>query len=336
MPPKGCQGRGAEPIADFAAFRGITRLATRLGRQGSDGLFGGWRTGEAQSQIADSQGERGGLRLAGRESWGSLCCKPVESILAQALGQDVSQLAAAEKRALLARLLGRLAHEVRNPLSSLDIHVQLLEEDLAALTPQLRDQLTPRLEIIHGELHRLEGIVERFLRLAGPAGVDLEPVEMRKILTHVCELLRPEAAARDIEISSHVEDSLPPVMADPVRLTQALLNVVINAIQAVERKGRVEVSASVADGRVSVVVSDNGPGIPPEKLASIFDPYFTTKTEGSGLGLWIAQQIVTAHGGNLEARNGASGGAVVTMQLPLKQVEGSGLNSEDAKARSDG
>jgi two-component system sensor histidine kinase HydH len=241
----------------------------------------------------------------------------VESILAKAMGQDVSQLAAAEKRDLLGGLLGRLAHEVRNPLSSLDIHVQLLEEDLASLAPQVRERLAPRLDIIHGELHRLEGIVERFLRLAGPAGVDLEPVEMRKILTHVCELLRPEAAAREIDISTQVDDSLPPVMADPVRLTQALLNVVINAIQAVERKGRVEVSGSVADGWVSVAVSDNGPGIPTEKLASIFDPYFTTKTEGSGLGLWIAQQIVTAHGGSLEAQNRPSGGAVLTMRLPL-------------------
>jgi len=175
-----------------------------------------------------------------------------------------------------------------------------------------------RLEIIHGELHRLEGIVERFLRLAGPAGVDLEPVEIRKVLAHVCELLRPEAAAREIDISSHTEDSLPAVMADPVRLTQALLNVLINAIQAVDRKGRVEVSASVTDGWVCVAVSDNGPGIPPEKLASIFDPYFTTKTEGSGLGLWIAQQIVTAHGGSLQAQNRESGGAVLTMRLPLR------------------
>jgi two-component system sensor histidine kinase HydH len=242
----------------------------------------------------------------------------VEDILAKALGQDASQLAAAEKRDLLARLLGRLAHEVRNPLSSLDVHVQLLEEDLAALAPQMREQLTPRLEIIHGELHRLEGIVERFLRLAGPAGVDLEPVSIPKILTHVCELLRPEAAARGIDISMHADDSLPPVMADPVRLTQALLNLVINAIQAVERKGRVEVSASLADGRVSVAVSDDGPGIPPEELASIFDPYYTTKIEGSGLGLWIAQQIVTAHGGSLQAENRPSGGAVLTMRLPLR------------------
>jgi two-component system sensor histidine kinase HydH len=244
----------------------------------------------------------------------------VESIFAKALGQDASQLAAAEKRNLLARLLGRLAHEIRNPLSSLDIHVQLLDEDLASLAPQVREQLTPRLEIIHGELHRLEGIVERFLRLAGPAGVDLEPVEIRKILMHVCELLRPEAAVREIEIFTRADKSLPSVMADPVRLTQALLNLVINAIQAVGRKGRVEVSAAVADGMVCVVVNDNGPGIPPEKLASVFDPYFTTKVEGSGLGLWIAQQIVMAHGGSLQAQNGPAGGAVLTMRLPLKRA----------------
>jgi two-component system sensor histidine kinase HydH len=243
----------------------------------------------------------------------------VESILAKALGQDVSQLAMAEKRDLLARLLGRLAHEVRNPLSSLDIHLQLMEEDLAGLAPQMRQQLTPRLEIIHGELHRLEGIVERFLRLAGPAGVDLELVEIRDILTHVCELLRPEAAARGIEICTHANEPLPSVMADPVRLAQALLNVLINAMQAVERNGRVEVGANAADGWISVRVSDNGPGIPPEKLASIFEPYYTTKTEGSGLGLWIAQQIVTAHGGSLSAQNGQSGGAVLTMRLPMKR-----------------
>jgi signal transduction histidine kinase len=260
----------------------------------------------------------------------------VESILAKAMGQDVSQMAAAEKRDLLARLLGRLAHEIRNPLSSLDIHFQLLEEDLASAAPQVREQLASRMEIIHGELHRLEGIVERFLRLAGPEGVDLEPVDVEGILAHVCDLLRPEAAAREIEIALQVQPSLPRVMADPVRLTQALLNLVINALQAVERKGRIEVIGAVADGQVAVAVRDNGPGIPPDMLASVFDPYYTTKSEGSGLGLWIAQQIVTAHGGTLQARNGPSGGAVLTMRLPLRREEAGELNREGGRARRDG
>ena len=103
-----------------------------------------------------------------------------ETILAKALGQDVTQLPATEKRDLLARLLKRLAHEIRNPLSSLDVHFQLLEEDLGTLTPLMRAQLASRLGIIHGELHRLESIVERFLKLAGPSALEVEPVEIKK------------------------------------------------------------------------------------------------------------------------------------------------------------
>lgn len=231
-------------------------------------------------------------------------------------------MAAAEKRDLLERLLARLAHEIRNPLSSLDIHVQLLEEDLGTLAPAMRDQLTPRLEIIHGELHRLKSIVENFLRLTGPSALDLEPVEIAKIVSHVSELLRPEAAARDIAILTHLPASLPQVMADPVRLTQALLNLVINAMQAVERQGRIEISVSLAGEVMVVKVRDSGPGIPPEKLPAIFDPYFTTKPEGNGLGLWIAQQIVTTHGGSIQVLNAPEGGALFTMVLPLKPVPG--------------
>ncbi len=244
----------------------------------------------------------------------------MESILAAELGQAVTPSAAAEKRDLLARLLARLAHEIRNPLSSLDIHVQLLEEDLGTLAPQTRDQLTSRLEIIHGELHRLESIVGNFLRLAGPSALDLEPVEIQNVITHVCELLRPEAASREIEILPTVQGTLPQLMADPVRLTQALMNMVINAMQAVEHKGRIEVNArSSADG-IHISVRDNGPGIPPEKLAAIFDPYFTTKAEGNGLGLWIAQQIVSAHGGRVQAQNAPDRGAIFTMSLPVQHA----------------
>ena len=187
----------------------------------------------------------------------------MESILAKALGQEGAPLAMAEKRDLLERLLARLAHEIRNPLSSLDIHVQLLEEDLGTLAPELRAQLNSRLEIIHGEVHRLESIVEHFVRLAGPSALDLESVELSRIINHVCELLRPEAAARQIEIIAYVGNGLPDLQADPVRLTQALVNLVINAVQAVERNGLVEVSAARVGDAVSVAIRDNGPGISP-------------------------------------------------------------------------
>jgi signal transduction histidine kinase len=245
----------------------------------------------------------------------------MEHILARALGQDVTQLPATEKRDLLARLLKRLAHEIRNPLSSLDVHFQLLEEDLSALSPPVRTQLAPRLGIIHGELHRLESIVERFLKLAGPSALELEPVEIKKIVTHVCELLRPEASARKVEILAEVEPELPLVTVDSVRLTQALLNIIINGIQAISGSGRVKVGAAKSGGSLLLRVQDTGPGIPADKLGDIFDPYFTTKTEGSGLGLWIAQQIAVAHGGDLRAANAPAGGAVFTLTLPLQRKE---------------
>ena len=241
----------------------------------------------------------------------------MESILAKALGQDTTPSAAEEKRDLLERLLARLAHEIRNPLSSLDVHVQLLDEDLTVLAPAMRDQLTPRLQIIHGELHRLESIVSQFLRLTGPSALEVEEVDISRVVGHVCDLLRPEAQARGIEVVALLPEALPKISADPVRLTQALVNLVINAIQAVERNGRVEVGVSIVGEMLSVAVRDNGPGVPADKAAALFDPFFTTKKEGHGLGLWIAQQIVTGHGGRLVAQNNDPGGAIFTLVLPL-------------------
>ncbi len=214
----------------------------------------------------------------------------MEKILATALGQDLNKLAAQEKQLLLSRLLARLAHEIRNPLSSLDIHVQLLEEDLAQAPSQ------------------------------GPSSLDLHEVELAKVAFHVCELLRPEAASRGIEIVMDVPESLPTLRADPVQLTQALVNLVINAIQAVEGNGRVEVSAhaDTENELVAIEICDTGPGIPSEKQSAIFEPFFTTKTEGSGLGLWIVQQIITAHGGTVFVANAPDRGAIVTMHLPMR------------------
>ena len=235
------------------------------------------------------------------------------------LVQDLTPALAAEKRDLLARLLARLAHEIRNPLSSLDIHVQLLEEDLGNLAPQLRDQMTSRLEIIQGELHRLDSIVAQFLRLAGPSALDLEPVEIKAVIKHVLNLLQPEARVRNIELVAPDCEFLPPFLADPVRLTQAMLNLLINAMQAVDKNGKIEIVITRIERDLCIEVRDSGPGIPDGELASIFDPYYTTKNEGHGLGLWIVQQIVVAHGGALRAANRFSGGATLTITIPFKQ-----------------
>ena len=244
----------------------------------------------------------------------------METILSQALGQDAAQLASAEKRLLLSRLLARLAHEVRNPLSSLDIHVQLLQEDLAQLDPPTRQRMGGRLDIIRGELSRLESIVEHFLKLAGPSSLTLEAVALPEVCGDVCQLMLPEAEARAIRLVAQAEAGMPPALADAGQLTQALLNLVINALQAVERGGLVELRAHRGpDDSIQIEVHDDGPGIPVENRTAIFDPFYTTKKEGTGLGLWIAQQIVVAHGGTLQVGDAPTGGALFTIQLPLRK-----------------
>lgn len=248
----------------------------------------------------------------------------MEPLLEDALGQDASQLAVLERQRLLSRLLSRLAHEIRNPLGSLDIHVQLLEEDLGRISPPASPQVTGRLEIIRTELHRLDNIVRQFLSLAGPSSVNLQPVEVGAALERVCRLLEAEAAAREIELSVTIPNAMPQLWADPDQLAQALVNLVINAIQAVERRGRIQIVACLEEPHpvICIEVRDTGPGIDPGRRFAIFEPFFTTKTEGSGLGLWIVQQIATAHGGTVTAGNAPAGGAVFTLRLPLRPREG--------------
>jgi two-component system sensor histidine kinase HydH len=250
----------------------------------------------------------------------------MEKILADTHGPEGTHPGANEKQLLLSRLLARLAHEIRNPLSSLGIHVQLLEEDLAQATPRLRAQAAGRFEIIRGELQRLETLMRQFLSLASPSSVDLQPVDLAAVVRYVGDLLRPEAAARGIALELNVPADLPALTADSAQLKQALVNLIINAIQAVERNGRIDaiVRADRSRGVVALQVSDNGPGVPGEKRSAIFEPFFTTKAEGSGLGLWIVQQIAMAHGGVATVGDPAGGGAVFTLELPLREAASHG------------
>lgn len=247
----------------------------------------------------------------------------MEQVLASRMEQELSKAAVQEKQLLLSRLLARLAHEIRNPLSSLDIHVQLLEEDVACSAPEIRERSAGRFQIIRGELERLDNLVKQFLSLAGRSSINVQPVDVARVGAHVCALLRPEAAARGIEIVFAPGESLPLLQADPVQLTQALVNLVLNAMQAVGRNGTVKVEAvhEPVAARMAITVRDTGPGIANENLSQIFEPFFTTKEDGSGLGLWIVQQIALAHAGAVGAANAPDGGAVFTLVLPQNGPE---------------
>ena len=246
----------------------------------------------------------------------------MEHLVVNSQPQDAAK-AVQEKQLLLSRLLARLAHEIRNPLSSLDIHTQLLEEDVANAPPEVRARSVARFRIIRTEIERLNNLVKQFLSLAGRNSVNPQPVAIRPIVEHVCALLRPEAAAHAIEIASDVPEGLPDVVADADQLAQALVNLLLNGIQAVGRDGRVEVAAAVKvdERELLITVSDTGPGIEPDNVPTLFEPFFTTKEDGSGLGLWVVRQIAVAHDGSVDAANGTTGGAVFTLTLPLRRGE---------------
>jgi two-component system sensor histidine kinase HydH len=157
----------------------------------------------------------------------------------------------------------------------------------------------------------------------------LESVELKSVIGHVFNLLQPEARVRGIELVAPDCQELPPFQADSVRLTQAMLNLVINAMQAVDKNGKIEIVVTRIERDISIEVRDSGSGIPDNELASIFDPYFTTKNEGHGLGLWIVQQIVVAHGGTLRAANRFGGGATLTLTIPFKPSIASGASAVD-------
>ena len=223
-----------------------------------------------------------------------------------------------EKMSALGRLAASVAHEVGNPLGAIDIQLQLLQEDIAAVDGELAAKVSRRLNIARAEMRRLDGIVQNFLCFSRPPALHLEQVVPNDLLKHIFALVEPEARERDIELVLSLEDSLPTITADENQLSQALLNILINAFQATEERPRVVLQSSLDRSGHAVVleIGDNGHGVPEENLERIFEFYYTTKDSGTGLGLSIAQRIVHQHGGTLEIESQAGRGTTVSCHLP--------------------
>ena len=227
----------------------------------------------------------------------------------------------AEKMAALGRLAASVAHEVRNPLGSVDIQLQLLAEEARTLDGPIATSLLERVDRARAEMRRLDGIVNNFLRFSRPPAVKLEATNPLRLVQRMVDLVEPEARSRQIDLYFPLPPKLPPVLADENVLSQALLNVVINAFQAVGRnndESRVDVLCSweATRERVLIEVRDNGCGIPTEDLERVLEFYYTTKDTGTGLGLSIAQGIMQQHGGSLHLTSRVGLGTSVTLALP--------------------
>ncbi len=240
-----------------------------------------------------------------------------------------------EKMSALGRLAASVAHEVRNPLSAIDIQLQLLLEELGGADGEVAARVNRRLNIARTEMRRLEGIVQNFLRFSRPPALYLQPVQPNDLLRHLFSLVEPEAREHGIALALDLEEPLPAISADENLLSQALLNILINAFQALGAGPRVILQSRFdrVKGQILLNIADNGRGIPPADLERVLEFYYTTKAEGTGLGLSIAQRIVHQHGGTLEVSSQEGAGTSVSIRLWLEEGPASALLAESGRER---
>ena len=246
--------------------------------------------------------------------------------------QTAEQTLETEKIQALTLLAAGVAHELGNPLNGLNIHLQLLARLLKRADDQeLAAEAGELLQVARQEVERLDGIVSNFLRAVRPVPLQLSPLQPATLLLEVLEFMKTEIADRGISVEFHPPERLPSVKADAGQLKQAFFNLVKNAIQAMPNGGRLEVACAADSAWFAIRFADTGPGIPAHVLPHILEPYFTTKENGSGLGLLIVERIVRAHGGELAIESSEGRGATFIVRLPLGERQPRLLENPTAK-----
>ena len=225
-----------------------------------------------------------------------------------------------ERLNALTMLAAGVAHEIGNPLNSLGIHLQLLEKKLRKHAPELyEEELKELIDISAGEVKRLDFIVDQFLGAIRPSCPKLDPHEVNSLITESVRFLQPELDDLGIAVKMELRSDLPTLQLDGDQMKQAFFNLIKNAIQSMGNAGKLEIRTDLTDDHVLVRVTDDGHGISASGMSSLFEPYVTTKSSGSGLGLLIVRRIVREHGGEIEFESEEGAGTSVTVYLPRVQ-----------------
>jgi signal transduction histidine kinase len=209
-----------------------------------------------------------------------------------------------------------VAHEIGNPLNSLNIHLQLIEREARELDGAKRAELQESVEVARAEVDRLDSIITQFLRAIRPTRPQLRPENVNTIVEEAVRFFAPEIKDRDIVVEQELRSDLPLLELDRDQIKQAFYNVIKNSFEAMKSRGILRIRTDRDDSHVIVRFTDTGGGISPENLSRVFEPYFTTKTSGTGLGLLIVRRIVREHGGELSIESSESKGLTVTIRLP--------------------
>ncbi len=226
-----------------------------------------------------------------------------------------------KKLEVASQLGARVAHEIKNPLNSIGLIIDHLRDQLAPVRHPEREKFLELSENMKREVERLNRIVEGFLSSAKPASLYRQLTDLNNLIDETISSIIPEAHQQRVEIYRHFDQNLPKIAVDYHQIRQALLNLLINALQAMPNGGELHLYTSVShhgDEEVAVAIRDTGYGMPPENLSRLFDPYFTTKERGFGLGLSIVERIVQDHNGRIEVKSQLGNGSTFTLLFPTK------------------
>ncbi len=232
--------------------------------------------------------------------------------------RSTQQTIESERFNALTLLAAGVAHEIGNPLNSLHIHLQLMERKVRELKGKQKTELQESINVARSEISRLDSIVSQFLRAIRPSKPQLHPENVNAIVEETLRFLAPEIKDRDVVVEQELRPDLPLIELDRDQMKQAFYNVIKNSFEAMKRRGILRIRTDMDATHVLVSFTDTGGGISAENLSRIFEPYFTTKSSGSGLGLLIVRRIVREHGGEMAIESSEGRGLTLTLRLPYR------------------
>jgi signal transduction histidine kinase len=230
--------------------------------------------------------------------------------------RTAQQTIESERLNALTLLAAGVAHEIGNPLNSLHIHLQLMERKAQELDHNAKAELQQSIDVARSEVRRLDSIVTQFLRAIRPSQPRLHPENVNTIVEEAVRFFTPEIQDRDIAVEQELRADLPLLQLDREQMKQAFYNVIKNSLEAMRRHGALRIRTDLDDTHVMVSFVDTGGGMSAENLGRVFEPYFTTKPSGTGLGLLIVRRIVREHGGELSIESSQDKGLTLTIRLP--------------------
>ena len=230
--------------------------------------------------------------------------------------RTAQQTIESERFNALMLLAAGVAHEIGNPLNSLHIHLQLMERSVQKLHNGEKAELEQSIEVARSEVNRLDSIVTQFLKAIRPSRPQLRSENVNTIVEEAVRFLAPELQDREIVVEQELRSDLPMLQLDRDQIKQAFYNVIKNSLEAMHRHGMLRIRTDLDDTHVIIRFVDTGGGMSPESLSRVFEPYFTTKPSGTGLGLLIVRRIVREHGGELSIESPQGKGLTLTIRLP--------------------